>query len=122
SEDERAELTGKILSMMRESSFPNFSDRDYVVLPGDQLTNTEREKLEEKKDFVKGLLPDWVTADETNTRFVANSVDVMAHLLYSVDKNYGPAGTDLSGERFLADPWSEQSHPTFYHNGDGTIT
>lgn len=94
-------------------------DRGYIILPGDSMSPKEQNLLTANKTFIKDLLPDWLKSDEQNKAIVSATVDLMGFVLTSIDRAYGHDAS-TPGERYLADPFGENSVPMFYHNGETT--
>lgn len=92
-------------------------DRDYILLPGDQMSFTERGRLIENTEFVKGLLPKWLKDNRKHSAITSATARLVGYILTSVDSSYGKDAT-TPGARYLADPLGENSVPMFYHNGD----
>ena len=92
-------------------------DRDYIILPGDQMSFTEQGRLIENTAFASSLLPKWLKGDTQNSAITSATTRLVGYILTSVDSSYGK-DDKTPGARYLADPLGENSVPMFYHNGD----
>jgi|GEM_PF-6632734 len=64
----------------------NIPQREYVLLPFDEHSEEERERIGENREFFAGLLPQWETTDrDLQLHFAAKTL--MSYVLTSVERN-----------------------------------